>query len=119
MHEQSHEKLNRNSTRKIHLLFQVFIFSLDNGSGIGDHENLDGAPKHNDNDEYDDCEAKYYVVRRVETHQPWDKEEVAVLFTRLSDPGYPINPTYLTESEISHSLYDIDSRTIAIPVEFR
>ena len=89
---------------------------MDNGSGIGDHENLDGAPTY---DEYNDCEAKYYVVRRVETHQPWDRTEAAVLFTRLSDPGYPTNPTYLTVSEIAHSLYEIDSRTIAIPVEFR
>ena len=101
-----------------------FIFSLDNGSGIGDHENLTGPPKYhnfdkNNSNQYDDCKAKYYVARRVDTHQPWNKNEVSVLFSRLSDSGYPINPTYLKESEIHESLFDIDSQQIAIPVEFR
>ena len=100
-----------------------FIFSFDNGSGIGDHENLNGPPKYSDFDDskkdaYDDCKAKYYVARRNDTHQPWNKNEDSVRFTRLSDSGYPINPIYLRESEIQESLIDIDSQ-MAIPVEFR
>ena len=104
--------------------FELFIFSFDNGSGIGDQENLNGPPKYNDfdknnEDKYDNCKAKYYVARQVDTHIPWYQNEVSVLFTRLSDPGYPISPTFLKESEIQESFFDTDFERNLIPVEFR
>ena len=106
-------------------------FSLDDpntgDSNTGDHENQFGEFNLTDFNKFhtrysfmynDNCRAKYYVVREVLSNQPWygtmTGDEYNIFFTRLSDPGFPANPTYL-----KHILKDLGNGRPVIPVEYR
>ena len=67
----------------------------------------------------DDCRAKYYVAREVSSNRPWygtmTGDEANIVFTRLSDPEFPANPTSFEKNEVE----ELVNGRLVIPVEFR
>ena len=93
------------------------MFSLDDPRGNGDHENTNGPTN------YDNCESKHYRVREKETHipffGPFGHFQPKIVYTRLSDPDYPLNPTVLTDIPLKEYFDGTPSYSILIPVEYR